>query len=180
MLYQQTLPVLKADCSVLGTFTIAIRNRNPAKWLLAHTGKTTFNIHMPLRVSPPVVWDFHSKYISKGGLVEVESKYLKQFKKGILEIIILKILSEKEMYGYQIVGELNQRTTIFQIKEGTLYPILYRLEDDGLMQTRWEQNTERGIPKKYYSITEKGKGVLKDAADEWFRFSGEVKSILSQ
>ena len=51
----------------------------------------------------------------------------KQLKKGILEMIILKILSNKEMYGYELVSEINRRSESLNIKEGTLYPILYRL-----------------------------------------------------
>lgn len=92
---------------------------------------------------------------------------MKQFRKGILEFVILKLLSEKEMYGYELVSELNRKGNSFNIKEGTLYPILYRLEDDGLMETRWEQSPSRGQPKKYYSVTHKGKQVMSESYTQW-------------
>lgn len=107
----------------------------------------------------------------------MEERYLKQFKKGILEIVVLKLLSAREMYGYELISALNQKSRFFELKEGTLYPILYRLEDDGLMETRWEQEA-RGVPKKYYCITEKGRQTLQSASDVWLAFSAEVEKIL--
>lgn len=109
----------------------------------------------------------------------MDDRYLKQFKKGILEIIVLKFLSTHEMYGYELISMINEKSRFLEIKEGTLYPILYRLEDDGLMETRWEQ-AARGVPKKYYCITEKGRKTLQSAADMWLTFSAEIEKILKQ
>lgn len=105
-------------------------------------------------------------------------RYLKQFKKGILEIVVLKLLSVREMYGYELINSLNEKSRFFEIKEGTLYPILYRLEDEKLMEIRWEQSQSRAVPKKYYMITEKGRSVLKEATQLWFDFSGDIERIL--
>lgn len=105
-------------------------------------------------------------------------RYLKQFKKGILEIVVLKLLSAREMYGYELISALNAQSSMLEIKEGTLYPILYRLEDEGLMETRWEQGEARGVPKKYYCITPKGLQTLKQATEMWFAFSAEVDKLL--
>jgi PadR family transcriptional regulator PadR len=104
----------------------------------------------------------------------------KQFKKGILELVILKLLAQKEMYGYELVAELNRRGTSFNIREGTLYPILYRLEDDGLMETRWEQAAYRGQPKKYYSVTEKGRQVMADSYAKWKAIATDVMDIMEE
>lgn len=103
---------------------------------------------------------------------------LKQFKKGVLEIVILKLLSQKEMYGYELVAEINQRSDSLSIKEGTLYPILYRLEDDGLMETRWEEAVSRGRPKKYYSVTEKGKQIMVKSYAQWKAIAQDIISIM--
>lgn len=105
---------------------------------------------------------------------------MKQFKKGVLEIVILKLLSEKEMYGYELVAELNRRGKSFNIKEGTLYPILYRLEDDGLMETRWEQSAIRAQPKKYYTVTEKGKQFMTEAYLQWKEITLDITRIMEE
>lgn len=102
----------------------------------------------------------------------------RQLKKGILEIVILKLLSEREMYGYELVSELNRRSESFSIKEGTLYPILYRLEDNGLMETRWEQSGPRGQPKKYYTVTQEGKRAMAEAYSQWKAIVRDITNIM--
>ena len=65
-------------------------------------------------------------------------KYERQLKKGVLEILVLKLLSQKKMYGYQLIIEMKQLShEMFTLREGTHYPILYRLEDDGLVVSQW-------------------------------------------
>jgi len=103
---------------------------------------------------------------------------MKQFRKGVLELVILKLLSKKEMYGYELVAELNRQGNSFSIKEGTLYPILYRLEDDGLMETRWEQPVSRGKPKKYYSVTHKGEQVMSESYAWWKIIAQDILRIM--
>lgn len=100
-------------------------------------------------------------------------------KKGILEILVLKLLDEEEKYGYQLISELKKRSeNLFSLKEGTLYPILYRLEDDGLVTSKWSVPDGREVSKKYYQITEEGKTVLKETIDLWVNFSHKVNMIL--
>lgn len=110
----------------------------------------------------------------------MESKYAKQFKKGVLELVILKKLSKREMYGYQIITEMDRTGNVFNLKEGTLYPLLYRLEDDGMLETRWEQAEDRSVPKKYYAITEKGSYTLEEVSKQWFDFTKAVEQILKE
>ena len=70
----------------------------------------------------------------------MNAKYERQLKKGVFEILVLKLLSEGEKYGYELLMELKERGgEMFAVKEGTLYPILYRLEDDGLASSRWSR-----------------------------------------
>ena len=105
-------------------------------------------------------------------------KYLSQFKKGVLELVVLKVLSSRAMYGYEIAGEANARFDELGLREGTLYPILYRLEDDGMVASRWESGHARSVPKKYYAITDEGRETLAGAAEQWLRFARGVSNIL--
>ncbi len=131
-----------------------------------------------MKIELQYIWYYKVYGYEKGK--NLDERYLKQFKKGILEIIILKILSVQEMYGYELITSLNAKSRFFEIKEGTLYPILYRLEDEKLMETRWEQSESRGVPKKYYSITEKGRTTLQTAKQLWLDFSTDVEKILTE
>lgn len=106
-------------------------------------------------------------------------KYERQLKKGILDILVLKLLSEDKMYGYQMIQELSKRShQMFVLKEGTLYPILYRLEGDGYVESVWSQPKEKEIARKYYVITSKGTQLLKELQQLWFLYSKEVNMIL--
>jgi PadR family transcriptional regulator PadR len=102
----------------------------------------------------------------------------RELKRGTLEMILLKLLSEREMYGYQLNATLTERGgKPFEIKEGTLYPVLYRLEDAGLIEARWETQ-ERGNPRKYYRLTNKGTRTLQELIDEWQAFAATVNRLL--
>lgn len=106
-------------------------------------------------------------------------KYERLLKKGVLEILVLQLLSKERMYGYQLINELkNKSHQLFNLKEGTLYPILYRLEDEELVVSEWSQPSGKEVSKKYYRITEKGKSTLYELKNLWFYFSDEVSRIL--
>lgn len=104
----------------------------------------------------------------------------KQLKKGILEILILKLLSLQNMYGYQLIQLLDLNSNgIFRMKEGTLYPVLYRLEDNKLIESYWEQDGEkRSVPRKYYRITKEGQLEFEKMIKEFSLFITGVNSIL--
>lgn len=95
--------------------------------------------------------------------------YEQQFKKGALEMVLLAIISQKRTYGYEIILTLNRAgAPVFSnIKEGTLYPVLYRLEDAGLVSSELSGPEGGGRVKKYYVITEAGKKALRDMAAFW-------------
>jgi PadR family transcriptional regulator PadR len=102
----------------------------------------------------------------------------RELKRGTLEMILLKLLSERRMYGYELISTLEKRGgKAFQLKEGTLYPVLYRLENAGLIEPEWETQ-DRGVPRKYYRLTPAGDKQLGNLIQEWEGFSAAVNSIL--
>lgn len=107
-------------------------------------------------------------------------KYEQQMKKGVLEMLVLKLLSEQEKYGYQLISELKERSDgMFLLKEGTLYPILYRLEDEELVVSRWREPKGKEVSRKYYAVTEKGRTVLMQLGALWAGFSKKVSDMMS-
>ncbi len=106
--------------------------------------------------------------------------FKKQFNKGILELGILKLLNENNHYGYSIIQELNKRSkNNIVIKDGTLYPILYRLEDQGSIESYWETSTEgRGKPRKYYRLTTKGVERFEQMLSDYLEVTTGMSSIL--
>lgn len=98
--------------------------------------------------------------------------------KGTVVPIILKLLAEREMYGYEIIQEVQQRTNqALQWKEGTLYPWLHRLEGDGLITATWS-NLEQGRKRKYYKLTRKGAAALHEQVEQWSKFQQAVSVLL--
>ena len=97
-----------------------------------------------------------------------------QFKKGALELCVLAILSEGDCYGYDLVTQISEHISI---TEGTIYPLLRRLKDDGQVET-YLQESSSGPPRKYYRITEHGREVLASSTQEWNDFDAGVYSIL--
>lgn len=85
-------------------------------------------------------------------------------RKGILEYCILSILSEGDAYASAIINELKESEMI--VVEGTLYPLLTRQKNQELLTYRWEESTQ-GPPRKYYSITDKGRAVLSELDNVW-------------
>ena len=98
--------------------------------------------------------------------------------KGSTAPIVLRLLSEREMYGYEIVKVVNGRTNgAFQWKEGTLYPCLHQLEADGLVSSTWRE-APTGKQRKYYRITRTGRAELAKRTEVWREFSTAVNALL--
>jgi PadR family transcriptional regulator, regulatory protein PadR len=90
--------------------------------------------------------------------------------KGSTSLILLQLLNERDMYGYELVKELDKRSEHhLQVKEGTLYPALHKLENQEYVECYWEEQ-EKGPARKYYRITGEGKKLLQDKTNEWERF----------
>ncbi|MDR1091086.1 MAG: PadR family transcriptional regulator [Prevotella sp.] len=87
-----------------------------------------------------------------------------QMRKGILEYCILSILSKGDAYVSDIINELKDSEMI--VVEGTLYPLLTRQKNQGVLSYRWEESTQ-GPPRKYYALTDKGKAVLTELDSAW-------------
>jgi len=103
--------------------------------------------------------------------------YSKELLKGAADTLVLSAFAEGEKYGYQVVKELEQRSEgFFRLKEGTLYPILHRLERQGLLAARW-QTMPNGSERRYYSLTAKGEHALTDKLDEWQSFVHAVARV---
>jgi len=97
-----------------------------------------------------------------------------QFKKGILELCILKVIDDKDMYGFEIINHLSN---ILDVNENTIYPILRRLTKQNLFTT-YTKESSLGANRKYYSITELGKVKLKEYLNEWDLFLLNINKIL--
>lgn len=103
-----------------------------------------------------------------------------QLKKGILSIIVLKLIGDRDMYGYEIIQLLDEISEgYYKLKEGTLYPVLYRLEDSGWIESyRVIPEDEKKLPRKYYRITRSGMEALKEQIDIWRYFNGITNKVL--
>ena len=100
-----------------------------------------------------------------------------QMRKGILEYCILSILKQKEAYPSDILEELKEARLL--IVEGTLYPLLTRLKNAGLLSYRWEESST-GPPRKYYSLTEEGERFLADLDNTWQELEEAVHTITQE
>ena len=101
----------------------------------------------------------------------------KELMKGSTTLLILNLLAKENLYGYQIIKKLSEESeNIFNLKEGTLYPILHGLEEKGFISSYWDDTT--GKKRKYYSITKQGKKQLKESKEEWKVFSGAVNKVI--
>lgn len=104
-------------------------------------------------------------------------KINKELLKGSTTMLILEMLKNQNMYGYEMIKKLSEKSeNIFELKEGTLYPILHTLEEDNLITSYWDETTAK--KRKYYAITEKGKKNLKDKKEEWKIFSNGINRVI--
>lgn len=104
----------------------------------------------------------------------------RELKRGSLELIVLHLLAPEEAYGYEIVSKLTKQTSgALEVTDGTLYPVLYRLERAGFVDVRWE-TPERGVPRKYYRLTDAGRAELVQLTDEWTTFATAMAKLLRQ
>ena len=102
----------------------------------------------------------------------------RELRRGSLELIVLHLLAPREAYGYEIVSRLTAETDgALGVTDGTLYPVLYRLERNGFVSVRWE-TPERGVPRKYYRLTDTGRDELARLKHEWTTFAGAMAKLL--
>lgn len=109
----------------------------------------------------------------------MNDKYERQMKKGVLDMLVLKLLESEPKYGYQIIQEMKEKSEdVFSLKDGTLYPILYRLEDDGLVVSRWSEAAGKQVPRKYYEITQVGRSELQAIEQTWQSITKGISQIM--
>lgn len=97
---------------------------------------------------------------------------------GSTAMLLLKLLEEKDLYGYEMIETLRSRSNnVFELKAGTLYPLLHSLEDKGFLSS-YEKEVG-GKTRKYYSITQSGRKHLKQKKKEWNEYSQAVAGVLS-
>jgi DNA-binding PadR family transcriptional regulator len=98
--------------------------------------------------------------------------------KGNLDLILLEILEPQPMYGLEIINEAQTRTDgYFDFKEGSLYPALHRLEQQGLLKSEFQPSDNGGPRRKYYRLTDSGHRALARKREEWQRFSRAVDAL---
>ncbi|HVO28372.1 MAG TPA: PadR family transcriptional regulator [Candidatus Paceibacterota bacterium] len=105
--------------------------------------------------------------------MEIKDKFT-PIRTGLLELVILKVISAHKMYAADILGFL--RGTGFETQEGTLYPLLSRLRREGAVEYEWVESAA-GPPRKYYNLTAKGKHQLESIAGYWEELNQFIKNI---
>lgn len=104
-----------------------------------------------------------------------EERTYTQMKKGVLEMCILSVISKSEVYTSDIIKVLHEADLV--VVEGTVYPLLSRLKNDGMLTYRWEESTS-GPPRKYFRITPAGQDLLSDLLQNWQSLSQSVEQII--
>ena len=111
----------------------------------------------------------------------MEDRLLQQLKKGVLEMLVLELICQEPSYGYQLMTELKECSQdLFTLKEGTLYPILYRLEDEGMIAATWSQGIGKTAPKKMYTATDKGQEERRRRNSIWKAFYKTVNHFYEE
>ena len=94
------------------------------------------------------------------------------------QLLVLSLLADEDMYGYQMIVELARRSDhTFEMKEGTLYPVLHGLEKDGYVEA-YQQEAPTGRMRKFYHLTRKGGAMLKTEKEAWESYSGAINAVL--
>ena len=111
----------------------------------------------------------------------MDERFIQQLKKGVLELLVLDTICRGPTYGYALLTSLKENTNgFFALKEGTLYPILYRLEDDGLIESSWSAAEGRAAPKKIYTATALGHAARIQRSEIWRDFTTTVDNYLTK
>lgn len=105
--------------------------------------------------------------------MEIEDKF-SAIRKGLLEFLVLKIISAEKVYAADILKQLAR--TEFATQEGTLYPLLSKMRREGLLDYEWKES-EAGPPRKYYQLTAEGRQQLRETDDYWQKISDTIRSL---
>lgn len=105
------------------------------------------------------------------------ANWASQARKGVLELVIMSILAEREYYGYELVERLHAEFRI-QVSDGTLYAILNRIKAEGLLKQRWQPG-DGGPARKYYTLSAAGRRLLPSMQDAWREVAGAVECAIA-
>lgn len=105
------------------------------------------------------------------------ANWASQARKGVLELVIMSILAEREYYGYELVARLHSDFRI-QVSDGTLYAILNRIKAEGLLKQRWQVGAN-GPARKYYALSAAGRRLLPPMQDAWREVAGAVDHAIT-
>lgn len=100
-----------------------------------------------------------------------------QMRKGVIELCVLSVISDKEVYTSDILSAMKDAELI--VVEGTVYPLLMRLKNEGVLKYKWEESLS-GPPRKYYSLTEEGGKVLEELTTNWQSLNKSVNKLLKK
>ncbi|MBO4289115.1 MAG: helix-turn-helix transcriptional regulator [Lachnospiraceae bacterium] len=107
-------------------------------------------------------------------------KFDKSLLSGSTKLLILSVLQDSDKYGYEMIESLAQRSdNAFEMKEGTLYPLLHGMENEGLIRA-YGQETPSGRRRRYYTLTDAGKRELSRQEQQWRVFAGAVNMVLAE
>lgn len=104
----------------------------------------------------------------------------KQLLKGTIPLLVLHLLAQADLYGYQLIKALDQISSgAFRFSEGSLYPVLHTLERDGMLHAYWHQ-ADSGRQRKYYAITERGRRELVERRSQWRSLTVAIDAVLAE
>lgn len=106
------------------------------------------------------------------------SKLLAQLRRGAIEYCVLALLRDEDRYGFELTRALTEAGGLVT-SEGTVYPLLARLRQEGLVETSWQESS-KGPPRRYYRLTEEGHGALAAFTEEWRRFRDAIDELLDE
>ncbi len=111
-------------------------------------------------------------------MAELSAEWTAELKKGSVQLCLLALLAGQPKYGFQMIKELRELShEFFDLKEGTLYPALRRLEERGFVKSEWIER-EAGVPRKYYTLTARGRRALEEARAVWSEMAHSVDRVL--
>ncbi|MGD9109812.1 MAG: PadR family transcriptional regulator [Phycisphaerales bacterium] len=120
------------------------------------------------------VYSYKNLIVSTAGFMDFHN-WRTQFRKGLLEFVVLALLEHGQQHGYQMVQTLKKIQSL-EIREGNVYPILARLQTDGLIRSK-QEFSENGPPRKYFRLTQKGKTTLAEMGRHWELITQGVHTI---
>ncbi|HEY7587943.1 MAG TPA: PadR family transcriptional regulator [Thermoplasmata archaeon] len=111
-------------------------------------------------------------------MAEISPEWTAELKRGSIQLCLLALLAKEEKYGFQIIHELREKSNgFFDLKEGTLYPALRRLEERAFVESHWVEQ-ETGMPRKYYRLTDRGRRALAEALVVWDAMTKGAENVL--